>query len=251
MFKSLLIWKKIVTSPSEGFSDVDENTKILIPIVVLLVIALIGVSFVVPITTSKVYLDKSLSIQLAKMKAKGMDISIEQARKGAESSLTRTISIVSAYAGSIIVYLIMFYLGALVLWLLVKIFRGGEASYKLLLRVVIFSTIVTVIGGVVSGLIVYFSDWKSAVTSATSMGELGDAVKANLSLAVFFDRATLGKFPFYFIDYFSNIFNILYFVLIYYGLVFAGKVESKRAISVVVVFGILSAVPGFVSLFFV
>ncbi len=251
MFKSLLIWKKILASPSEGFRDVNENTKVFVPIVFILILALVAVSFVVPITTSKVYLDKSISLQLAKMKAKGMNISMEQARRGAESGVTRTITIVSAYAGSIIVYLVTFYVGAFVLWLLVKIFRGGEISYKLLFRIVVFSAIVTVVGGVVSGLIVYFSDWKGAVASATNVMELGDAVKTNLSIAAFFNRTALGKFPFYLIDYFTNIFNILYFVLVYYGLVAAGKIRSNRALGIVITFGIVSAVPGLVSLFFV
>ncbi len=251
MFKSLLVWKKILTSPSEGFKDVDENTKVFIPIVLVLIIALIAVSFVVPITTSKVYMEKSISLQLAKMKAKGMSVSMEQARKGAESGVTKTITVISAYAGSVIMYLVMFYLGAFVLWLLVKIFKGGEVSYKLLFRVVVFSTIVTVIGGVVNGLIVYFSDWRSAVASATSISELGDAIKANLSLAAFFSRATLGKVLFYLVDYVTNIFNILYFVLIYFGLAVAGRVESKKAVGIAIVFGIISAIPGFVSLVFV
>ncbi len=251
MFESLLVWKKIMVSPSEGFREVDENTKVFIPIILLLIVALIAVSFVVPITTSKVYIEKSLSLQLTKMKAKGMNISMEQARKGAESGVTKTITLVSAYAGNVIVYLITFYLGAFVLWLLVKIFKAGEVSYKLLFRVVVFSAIVTVIGGLINGLIVYFSDWRAAVASATNVSELGDAVKADLSLAAFFDRTTLGKIPFYLLDYVTSIFNILYFVLIYYGLVFAGKVKSEKAVSITVIFGILSSIPGFVSIMFV
>lgn len=244
-------WKNILFSPKEGFKGIDENTKLVAPIVIVLVVSLIAVSFMIPIITSHVYLQKSVSIQLQKLGKSASKAALEQANKSVESGITKIIAIAGAYIGSIATYLLIFYAGALVLWLLVIIFKGGGVSYKLLLRIVIFSALITSFQGLINVLIVYFSDWKSAVEAAATTSDLKNAIQSSLSLAVFLDPKTAGKLFYSFVDYFTNIFNIIYYIFIYYGLVSAGKIKENKSVSITVLYALLAALPGFISVIFI
>jgi len=239
-------WKNILFSPKEGFREIDENTRIFVPIVIVLAISLIAVSFMIPIITSHVYLQKGVNIQLEKMGKNVSSGAVEQANKSVESNFTKIITIAGAYIGSIASYLLIFYAGALVLLLLVKIFKGGNVSYKLLLRIVIFAAIITSFQGLIKVLIVYFSDWQNAVAAATTAGGLKNAVQSSLSLAVFLDPKSTGKLLFFIVDYFTDIFNIIYFVFIYYGLVSAGKIIENKSAGITIVYALFAALPGFV-----
>ena len=239
-------WKNVLFNPKDGFKEIDENTKIFVPIIIVLVISLIAVSFMIPIITSRIYLQKSVDIQLAKMRKSALPAAVERANKSVESKTTKIIAISGAYIGSIATYLLIFYAGALVLLLLVKIFKGGNVSYKLLLRIVIFAALITDFQGLIRVLIVYFSDWQSAVAASTTTGDLKSAVQSPLSLAVFLDPRTAGKVLYFIVDYFTDIFNIIYFILIYNGLVSAGKITKNKSIGITVVYALFAALPGFI-----
>ncbi|RKX80720.1 MAG: hypothetical protein DRP57_12690, partial [Spirochaetes bacterium] len=115
-------WKNVLFNPKDGFKEINENTRIFVPIIIVLVISLIAVSIMIPIITSRIYLQKSVAIQLAKMGKNAATSAVEQANKSVESKTTKIIAISGAYIGSIVTYLLIFYAGALVLFLLVKIF---------------------------------------------------------------------------------------------------------------------------------
>ena len=239
-------WKNVLFNPKDGFKEINENTRIFVPIIIVLVISLIAVSIMIPIITSRIYLQKSVAIQLAKMGKNAATSAVEQANKSVESKTTKIIAISGAYIGSIVTYLLIFYAGALVLFLLVKIFKGGNVSYKLLLRIVIFAALITAFQGLIKVLIVYFSDWQSAVAASTTMSDLKSAIQAPLSLAVFLDSQTAGKVLYFIVDYFTDIFTIIYFVFIHYGLVSAGRITKDKSIGITIVYALFSALPGFI-----
>ncbi len=244
----LSTWKQIIFNPKDGYKNITEETKIFVPIIVVLVILIVSISVSLPIITSKTFLKASIDIQIAKMEKKGTTLSEQQLdamNKYSNSKISKIIAVAGSYVGGIVVYLLIFVIGAFVLLILSRIFRCKDISYRLILRIIVFTAIITTVQGLIKILIVYFSDWQTAVKTARTIGDLKNALAANLSAAAFFDPKSMNRVLFYIIDYFTDIFNIIYFVFIFYGLSIAGKIKENRALVITIVYAVLASLPGF------
>ena len=250
----LSTWKGIIINPKDGYKEITEKTKIFMPIVIILIISIVSLSIMFPITTSKTYLKPSIGIRIHKMEKKGKavnDKQLDAMNKYSNSNISKIIVVAGSYIGGIVVYLLTFVIGAFVLLILSRIFGCKDISYKLILRIIVFTAIITAVQGLVKILIVYFSDWQAAVKAARTIGDLKNALAANLSAAAFFNPRSMNRVLFYIIDYFTDIFNIIYFVFIFYGLSIAGKTKESRAIIITIIYAVLVSMPGFGTLLFI
>ncbi len=49
------LWKKIITNPFEGFKDVNDNTKLALPLITIIIFFIIAQSIQIPILQSYTY----------------------------------------------------------------------------------------------------------------------------------------------------------------------------------------------------
>ncbi|NOY07830.1 MAG: hypothetical protein GXP33_03195 [Spirochaetes bacterium] len=254
MSNLLSTWKRIIFNPKDGYKSITEETKIFMPVVIILIISIVSISIMLPIITSKTYLKASIGIQIHKMEKKGTTLNeqqLESMNKYSNSKISKIIAIAGSYLGGIVGYLLIFVIGAFVLLILSRIFRCKDISYRLILRIIVFTAIITAVQGLIKIVIVYFSDWQAALKTARTMSDLKNALAANLSAAAFFDPKSMNRVLFYLIDYFTDIFNIIYFVFIFYGLSAAGKIKENSALAITIVYAVLASLPGFGAILFI
>jgi hypothetical protein len=88
-----------------------------------------------------------------------------------------------------------------------KIFRG-EIDYGKSIRIMIFSSIVIVLGLLIKTGLAVASDWRSALSSTESVYDLNSVFMTNISAAVFFNSSSIGRIPYFIVNYITDVFNL-------------------------------------------
>jgi hypothetical protein len=140
----------VLTSPTATFQRLkEEKGGWFLPMTVLIILSLVGVWLITPVTVAMI--DQQL------LKNPVGDAGLEQ--------FTRTGAIVGAYVGAVVGTPVQIFVGALLL-LLLNLIVTGEATYKQLVKVVLFSKVPVMISLLITGIL-------ARATNATSLFDIG------------------------------------------------------------------------------
>lgn len=243
MKKTILLWKEILSNPFEGYKGINDSTKIFPPLLIIIVLFLISTTMIIPIMTSEAYGDALVRVQLANMAEQGQEMSAEQQAAMAEqikSPMVRNITVVSAYIGGIITFIGINLLTALILKLVAGAVKKEAVKFSLLFKVLLFALIVSMVQSLVKMGITLSGDWQRALARATENADLQMALQAPVSLAALLDPKALGRQLYFLVDYVTDFFNWIYYVLLYAGLKSAVGLEKKQALIITIITAVLA-----------
>lgn len=243
MKETFILWKDIISNPFEGFGKLKEGTRLLPPLLVIIVLFLLSLVLMIPMQSSDVYSDAVVRIQTAVMADQGNEMSTEQQDAMAErmkSPMIRNITILSTFVGGLFSFMAII----LLLALFMKFLSGGlkkeSVKFSLLLKMILFASIVSVVQSMLKMGLTISGDWQRALSRVNSAAELQFALQSPVSLAAFFDPAQMGRQVYFLLDYVTDIFNWIYYVFIYAGLKAAVGLEKKSALIVTITVVVIS-----------
>jgi hypothetical protein len=245
---SLILWKDIIFNPVEGFKKVKPETKIALPLLLLLLLMALSVLLITPIMQSQVYSKAIVNTQITAMAEKGQSLSQEQTeamREQLTSPTVRTITIVSALVGGVVTFLLMLLVSSLIMFLMARIFRSG-LSFKLAFRILIFAGIITVIQALVKNGATLLGNYERALLQVDTTRELGYALTTPVSLAALFSPETLDITFYYLLDSMTDIFTWIYFIFVFFGLRQAAGIEKSGALKITLITALLYVLVGLV-----
>lgn len=219
MKESLQIWGKIFTSPSEGYQRITPRTKFAFPLLVVLILATLAGAIMLPVITSQAFRDASLRAGMAMLERQVGTLSNndrEVIQTQMDSPLNRNITLVSTLLGSPVSFMIMILLGALVLMIMGKIMKM-RVTWGMSLRLFIFTAPVLIVQMLARGSVLLFSDYATRLNAVSTMREFTLAQTASLSAATFIPATSLPYWLYAAIDYVTDIFHIIFFVLLFIG----------------------------------
>ncbi|MBI9101397.1 MAG: YIP1 family protein [Spirochaetales bacterium] len=236
--KSILLWKDIIFSPFEGFKKVTAETRILLPLLVLVILLAGSIAMLMPIMQSEAYGQAIVRSQIAAMAEKGQEMSNEQQeamREQLSSPMVKNITIASAFGGGIITFIAILLISSLLIMVASKLFKGA-VTYKMAMKILIYAGIISVIHGLVKNGITLSGNYTRILNQVQDTGALQLALTSQVSLAALFSAETLGSVGYFLMDTLTDIFNWIYFIFIYAGLKSAGNLDKKQAGGVTLVY---------------
>lgn len=237
------LWMSIIANPFKGYQGLRDETKILLPLLVLILMVLLTPLLIQPITDSQAYKEAVLKVQYAAIeKQQGSPLSEEMKetyREQLSSSSVQTISKVSMFVSSLLIFLVMLLGFSLVLFIISKI-MGYSTRFSLFFKILVFASILTVFQNLLTNLITLTGDYETTLRTVRSATDLQYALASPISLAVFFDPGQLGKIPYFFLDTLTGIFTWLFYIFIYAGLTISAKISKNRALIMTIIAGVLA-----------
>ncbi len=248
--ESIKLWGSIISNPFNGYSKMNESTKILFPLLLIIILTAGSIALFIPVMSSDEYSSALAKVQMLKLQEKGMSDSISQEELESQlsSPVTRKITIISAFAGGIVTYIIILLLSSFLLWLLTITIKDRK-SYKLIFKILIYAAIVSTGESVLKSVIVISGDWERILRQVNSLNDFTLALQAPVSLAVLFDPDKIGKIPHFLIDTITDIFNWIYYIFIFAGLRSALKLERKKALGITLIFAAVFILAGIILTF--
>jgi hypothetical protein len=217
--------------------------KINNPGLFLIILFLISTSLLMPITTSKIYMEAIVRVQVSAAAEKGNEMSIEQQNVMAEnlnSPTMRNITMVSTYVGGLVTFFLFTLLTALLLKLVVSSVKKDKIKFSLVLKVLLFATIVSMMQLLVKNGITLSGNWQRGLSRVNDMGSLQFALQSPISFAALFDYSTMNKTVYMLIDAVTDIFNWIYYIFLYAGLKVTIGLEKTKALIITIVIAVVS-----------
>lgn len=245
MKNTFILWKEIIANPFEGYAKVNDTTKVIWPLLTIILLFIISISMMVPMMTSEAYGDATVRTQIAAMAERGSEMSAEQQAAMAEqmkSPMVRNITIASAYVGGLIAFMGITLIVALILKLIVSGVKKDKIKYSLVLKVILFASAVSMVQSLVKTGITISGDWERALARVTNGADLQLALQSPISLAAILDPANMSRQLYFLIDYVSDIFNWIYYIFLYAGLKAAIGLEKKPALIITIAIAVISLV---------
>lgn len=250
MKETLQIWGRIFTSPSEGYRRITPQTKIGVPLLIVLLLSVASGALMIPVISSDAYLEASSRGSLEVIESRlGTLTEADREMMAAQTSspLARNINIISALLGPPIMLMLTLLAGALVLWVASLIFKPAFA-YWIAFRLLIFTSVVLILQGAVQAGILLLSDFTARFNSVTTMRGLSAAANTALNAAIFIPDGALPDWLLVAVGYVTDVFHIIFFVLLFFGVRAAQKDASAGRAAIPVAFlaaaGLLLCVGG-------
>ena len=247
MQNTFKLWKDIIINPFEGYKNVNDKTKILLPLLTIIALFLLSITMLVPIMLSDSYSEAIVRVQISTMADRGNEMSLEQQAAMADqmkSPMIRNITIASSYAGGLITFLLITLLVAFILKLIISSVKKEKVKFSLVFKIMLFATIVSMVQSLLKNGITLSGNWERILSRVTDTGSLQLALQSPISLAALFDPAKVGHSIYMLIDAFTDIFNWIYYVLLYAGLKIATELEKKQALIITIVIALISIAVG-------
>ena len=244
------IWKSIISNPFKGYEKVGKQTRILLPLLVILILVTVNLLILTPIMQSSAYTSALVKVQMIKMNEKGMGSSVsrEDLEKQLSAPLTKRITLISSFAGGIITYTAVLFLSAFLIWLLSLLLKDKK-NYKIILKILIFAGLVSTLQGIVKSTIVATGDWERILHQVRTIEDFSLALQAPTSFAALINPAKSGMPLYILIDSVTDIFNWIYYIFIFAGLSSALKMEKQIALKITVLYAVLSIAVGIAATF--
>lgn len=254
MKKTFTLWKTIIANPFEGFKGVGDSTKILFPLLTIILLFVFSISMMVPLMLSDSYGDAIVRSQVKGMIEKGNEISLEQQNAMADqikSPMVRNITIVSAYAGGLITFFLITLFTTFLLKVFISLLKKEKVKFSLVFKVILFASLITMVQSIVKAGVTLTGDWHRVLARVNDTSALQHALQSSISVAALLDPAKVGNSVYFLIDAFTDIFNWLYYVFLYAGLKSALELERKQALAATIVTALLSIGIGFAFAIFI
>ncbi|MBB6481006.1 YIP1 family protein [Spirochaeta isovalerica] len=243
MKNTFILWKEIIANPFEGYKKLNNDTKLFLPFLTIIILFLFSVLLMIPMQTSDVYGEAMARVQQAALADRGTELSDEQMTAMAEqmkSPMVRNITIVSTIGGGLVSYIVITLVSALILKLLSGGFKKEAVKYSLVLKIILFASIVSMVQALLKMGITLSGDWQRALARVNTTGDLQMALQSPVSLAALFDPVSMGRQVYFLLDYVTDIFNWIYYLFLYAGLKGALALEKNKALAVTVIMAVIS-----------
>jgi hypothetical protein len=237
MKKSVALWPEIVMNPSTGFAQVGKETKIALPVILLLISILVTIALMLPMMLSDPYAEALARVQLSVLAERGTQLSEEQSAAMAQqlrSPAVRGITVASALVVGTITYVLMLLFSTLVLKIVAAAAKQEEAGFGVLFKVMVYSGVFGVVQRLAKDVVIMTGNWERALRKVGDTDGLKEVLQAPLSAAMFFDHETLGDAGFYVLDAVTDPFNWLTFIFVYFGVRYAAEMTKGSAFAAVV-----------------
>ena len=254
MKNTFVIWKNIISNPFEGYKDVNDSTKILFPLLTIILLFVFSISMLVPIMLSDSYGDAIVRSQVNSMIEKGNEISLEQQNAMADqikSPMIRNITIASAFVGGLITFFLITLIITFILKLVVSSIKKDKIKFSLVFKIILFASIVAMVQSIVKTGVTLTGDWHRVLARVNDTSALQQALQSPISVAALFDPAKVGNSVYFLIDAFTDVFNWIYYLFLYAGLKVAVELEKKQALITTIVIALLSIGIGFAFTIFI
>jgi len=245
MKSTLILWKEIIGNPFSGYKKLGDDTKLFLPFLIIVILFLLSLAMMIPMQSSDVYSDALVRIQQAAMSERGTEMSAEQVEamsRQMRSPMVRNITTASTFVIGLISYIGITLLIALFLKLISGGLRKESVKYSLVLKIMLFAAIVTMVQSLVKMGITVTGDWQRALARVNTSTDLQFALQSPISLAAFFDPASMGRQVFYIVDYLTDIFNWIYYIFLYAGLRSSLAMDKGKALTATVLIAVISIV---------
>ncbi|MBN2657776.1 MAG: YIP1 family protein [Spirochaetales bacterium] len=245
MKNTFILWKEIIANPFEGYKKLGDDTKLFLPFLVIILLFLLYLTMMIPLQTSEAYGNAVARIQMAAIAertAEPSDAQKEAILEQMNSPMMRNITIASSLGGGLISYIVITLVTALLLKLIAGGFKRESVRYSLVLKVILFASIVSVAQAIVKMGITVSGDWQRALARVNTAADLQTALQSPVSLAAFFDASTMNRQIFTLVDFLTDIFNWVYFLFIYAGIRSAMVLEKKKALAATIILALISIV---------
>jgi hypothetical protein len=220
MKETFLLWKNIFTKPAEAYKQITPQTKIGFCLLLLLLVLTVSGLLLLPILTSAAYHDAYLRANLNFMEKSGL-LTSPGVRKTAtdnlNSPLTRGFLAIGPVIGPALSLLVVLFVASLVLWL-VGLVTKNKVPFKAGLRVFAFTWAVYAWQALIQSVILLISDHQALLGKVHTMTDFSLALTVPFSLAALFPPGSVGLAAIVAIDFVTNIFNIIFYYLLYTGL---------------------------------
>lgn len=232
-------WKQVLFDPFNGFREISADTKVGVPTLVCAIIAMGIAALLIPVMTHPAYVDASLRVQMEVLEeAMGQELSeaqISQLEERLSSPGMRTWTIVSTVVGSGIAVIIGLLLIAVLVWLGARL-GGRPVRFRHAYAVGVFAYPVRLLGSLLTEILVVSADPYTLFQNVRTFADLTYALEPPLSLAAVLTPSEVGHVVYALVNAATDIFFILYLVLLYAGLVASIGVPKRKAVPVVVLF---------------
>jgi len=247
MKNTFKLWKDIIANPFEGYKGLNENTKILLPLLTIIVLFVISITMIVPILLSEPYSEAIVRAQIATMAERGNEMSSEQQAAMAEqmkSPMVKNITIASSYAGGLLTFFLMTLAAALILKLTVSSMKKDKVKFSLVFKILIFASIVAMVQSILKMGITLTGNWERALSRVNDTGSLQQVLQTPISLAALFDASGMNRTLYMLIDTLTDVFNWIYYIFVYAGLKVAVQLEKKQALTATIIIAVISVAIG-------
>ncbi|MBN2050570.1 MAG: YIP1 family protein [Spirochaetales bacterium] len=248
MKNGILLWKEIITEPSRGFTQIGKDTKIFLPLLVILALTLVATALLLPIVRSPEYTKAVITVQEQTMQEKGSPLSREQAEAMADqlsSDRMKTITTVSTLVGGLFGYLIMLMVSWLLFKLILVIFKT-PASMGLLFKVLVYLALFTAVQSILKTVVTLSGNWERMLALVQTTDDFKMALQSPISLAALVSYKKVGTTAYFIIDTLTDIFNYLYYGYLYVALHRLFGMEKRKALFAVLVCAVLFIGAGFI-----
>ena len=242
------LWKDIIANPFEGFKGLNDNTKIIWPLLTIIVLFLISTSLLIPILSSDEYSQAIVRAQVTSAAEKGNPMSNEQIEamsKQMTSPMIKNITLVSSFVGGLITFMAITLLVSLILKLFVSSVKKDKVKFSLILKIILFTTIIAMVQSLLKAGITITGNWERVLSRVNETSQLQFALTSPISLAALFDLSSLGDSLYMLLDAFTDIFNWIYYIFLYAGLKIVAELDKKKAMIITVVIALISIAIGF------
>ncbi|ADN02872.1 YIP1 family protein [Spirochaeta thermophila] len=231
-------WKQVLFDPFNGFKDVSVGTKVGMPTLMCALLAMVITALLVPVMTHPAYQEALVRMQVQTLEAMGQELSeaqVSQMEQQLSSPGIRTWSIVSSVVGSGISVVVGLLLVGVLVWVGARV--GGVAvRFRHAYAVGVFAYPVLLLGSLIREILVVSADPYALFRNVRTSLDLGYALQPPLSLAAVLTPSDLGHVGYALVNAATDIFSILYLVLLYAGLVSSVGVPRRKAVLVTVLF---------------
>ena len=242
------IWKDIISNPFEGFSEVRDDTKWFLPLLMLLILVLISTVLIVPLMQSDEYIGALVRATTSQQAEKGTEMSAEAQAAMADqlsSPMMKKITIASALGGGVITFVIIMLINALVIKLLAAIMKE-KTKFSLIFKILIFVSIISIVQSLIKSGITLSGDWARILNRVNDTDGLKFALSAPVSLAALFSVDTLGSTGYFLMDALTDIFNWIYYIFLYAGLKVSAGLTKKHALMVTIISAVVFILIGLI-----
>jgi hypothetical protein len=241
MKNSISLWGQIIPSPIKGFSNVNKETGVALPLIVVLLLVLASSMLLIPILSSDAYTDAMVRAQINSMQEKGTELSTEQIELMSQqftSGNVKTITLLTSIIGGVFGYVLMLVVSVFLLKLFTVIAKE-KISLKLLLRILVFVAIISVLQMLIKNFITVFTDYERILSRVQNTSDLQYALSSPVSLAAIFTPGKISTSLYFLIDAITDIFNWLYYGYLFAGLKAAAGLSTSKALKITIISAIV------------
>jgi len=246
MKNTFILWKNIIANPFEGYKSVNDSTKLLLPLLIIISLFLISTTMSVPILSSDSYSEVLVRSQITAMAEKGNEMSAEQQvalDEQIKSPMVRNITLASTYIVGLIAFI---GIGLLLPALFGKIYasyaKKEKVKFSLIFKILIFAVIIGMVQSLIKIGITLTGDWQRALNRVNDASMIQYILQAPVSLAALLDPSEINKTLYMLIDAFTDVFNWIYYIFIYAGIKVSLQLEKKPALITTVIIAATSII---------